>query len=449
MSLDEAVRPARERLAALWDHLGIRSAHVATQVPADIADFAAHHPDRLSGLVLCVPTRLDPAPFAAIADRVLMIAGSTGPTAGTTARAAERLPGATRVVLDGYEAQGWADAAADRPDIADTMIRFFDRIGPTGHAVASPGRIAEAGSHAGITWRMQGTGPALVLMPFFLAPSQWQPVLSWLASRFTVVTLGGPYLGGVAALEDRARAPSYQATFRTLIDFMAPALDSAFLEVGCGSGSLTRRLARQAGHGQRITAVDVNPFLLEEARALAGAEGVDGAIAFGPGNAEALPFPDESFDCVYSVTVLEECDADRAIAEMVRVARPGGRVGIIVRAIDMPQWWNLPAPETLRRKIDVPPQSVAAHGVADASLYRRMRQAGLQRLVCFPSLVTLDRPDGQIWRYREDHVLSQLSPDETTAWRALRDAARREELLFMAHPMHCAVGVKAGGSASG
>jgi ubiquinone/menaquinone biosynthesis C-methylase UbiE len=446
MSLDEAVRPTRERLLALWDHLGIGSAHVASQVPADIADFAAHHPERVGGVVLCVPTRLDPAPFAAIADRVLMIAGSSGPTAGTTARAAGRLPGGSRVVLDGYDAQGWADAAADRPDIADAMIAFFERLGTTGHAIAPPGRTADAGSHAGITWRMQGNGPALVLMPFFLAPSQWEPVLPRLASRFTVVTLGGPHLGGVAALEDRARAPSYQAMFRTLIELMAPASDSTFLEVGCGSGSLTRLLARQAGPGQRISAVDVNPFLLEEARALAGAEGMDAAIEFRRGNAEALPFPDQSFDCVYSVTVLEECDADRAIAEMVRVARPGGRVGVIVRAIDMPQWWNLPAPEALRQKIDVPPQSVAARGVADASLYRRMRQAGLQRLVCFPSLVTLDRPDGQIWRYREDHVLSQLSPDETTAWRALCDAARREELLFMAHPMHCAVGVKSGGS---
>jgi len=44
-----------------------------------------------------------------------------------------------------------------------------------------------------------------------------------LAQTFTVITLGGPHLGGVATLEDRARAPTYQAMFRTLIDLMAPA----------------------------------------------------------------------------------------------------------------------------------------------------------------------------------------------------------------------------------
>src|SRR5215472_14087979 len=61
-----------------------------------------------------------------------------------------------------------------------------------------------------------------------------------------------------------------------------------------------------------------------------------------------------------------------------------------------------------------------------------------------PSLVTLDRPGGPIWRNREDHVLSQLSPEELTVWHAARDRAEEEGLLFMAHPLHCAVGTKPG-----
>jgi len=55
--------------------------------------------------------------------------------------------------------------------------------------------------------------------------------------------------------------------------------------------------------------------------------------------------------------------------------------------------------------------------------------------------VTFDRPDGPIWRYREDHILSQLSPGETMIWRAATEAARRDGLLFMANPVHCVVGV--------
>jgi ubiquinone/menaquinone biosynthesis C-methylase UbiE len=435
--------PASARLAAVLDHLGIGRAHVATQVPADIAGLAAGHGDRLAGIVLCVPTRLDPAPFAAVASRVLMISGASGPTLGVTARAAGRLDGAERVVLDAYDAQGWADVAAERSDELHAAITtFLASVTARGGAATPPAKREGSGSHAGVDWRIAGSGPALVLLPFFLAPSQWEPILPRLARQFSVITLGGPHLGGVAALEDRANAPTYQAMFRTLIDVMAPIPGDPILDVGCGAGSLDRALVRRLGAAHRVTAVDVNGFLLREAEALAKAEGLDGAIAFRQASAEALPFDDASFACVFSVTVLEECDADRALAEMVRVTRPGGRIGVIVRAIDMPQWWHLDVPDAIRRKVDIPPQSVGARGVADASLYRRMRRAGLERLVCFPSLVTLDRPEGPIWRYREDHVLSILSAGEMPAWRAATESASHDKLLFMAHPMHCAVGVR-------
>ena len=432
-----------ERLAALWEHLGLGRAHVATQMPGDIAGLAESCPERLAGVVLCVPSRLDPAPFAAVADRVLMIAGEHGLTNEATGRAASRLSGAERFVLAGYDAPGWADVVADRTgEIADRMIGFLDRLAARGYRAEAPRPVAAEGSIEGISYRLEGSGPALILLPFFLAPSQWQPAVPRLAERFTVVTLGGRHLGGVAALEDRARAPTYRAMFRTLIDLMAPRPGDAILDVGCGSGALDRLLARRPGGANPIAAMDSNPFLLREAAALAEAEGLGAAIRFLPGNAEALPFADESFACAFSVTVLEECDADRAIAEMVRVVEPGGRVGVVVRSTDLPQWWSLEAPEAIRSRVETPPQSVGARGVADASLYRRMRAAGLRDLVCFPSLVTLDRPDGPIWRYREDHVLSQLSPDETRDWRTAREAAREKGLLFMAHPMHCAVGVK-------
>jgi ubiquinone/menaquinone biosynthesis C-methylase UbiE len=306
----------------------------------------------------------------------------------------------------------------------------------------TPRAPAIEGNHAGISYRIEGQGPALLLLPFFLAPSQWVPVIPQLARHFTVVTLGGRHLGGIAALEDRASMPTYRAMFRTLIDLIAPKPGEAILDIGCGAGSLDRLLAQRVGGVNPITAIDVNPFWLREAEALAAEDGVGSMIRFLPGNAEAVPFPDNSFDAVFSVTVLEECDADRAIAEMTRVVRPGGRIGIVVRAVDLPQWWNLDLPEPIRRKVTPPPQSVAAKGVADASLYRRMRQAGLEDLVSFPTLVTLDQPAGPIWRYREDHILSLLDPEELTIWRAARNKAKADGLLMMAHPLHAAVGRK-------
>jgi len=91
---------------------------------------------------------------------------------------------------------------------------------------------------------------------------------------------------------------------------------------------------------------------------------------------------------------------------MIRVARPGARIGIVVRAIDFAQWWNLELPAAISAIASIPPQSVGPGGVADASLYARMRHAGLVELRAFPTLITLDQPEAPIWRYREDDVLS-------------------------------------------
>jgi SAM-dependent methyltransferase len=439
----EADMSPTERLIELMDHLGLDTAFFGTPIPRDISGLAAEYPERLAGVVLCVPSRLDPAPFGGIADHVLMIAGERGPAAEATARAVLRLPEAERSVLTGYDAPGsWADAVADRTEaIAERMITFFGKLAETGGA-DTPTSVRTEGTCAGISYRIEGAGPALILLPFFLAPSQWDPAIPRLAAHFTVVTLGGPYLGGVASLEDRAQMPTYRAMFQTLIDVIAPRPGEAILEVGCGAGSLVRQLARSLGESNPITAADVNPFLLREAEQLAEEEGLADTIQFTKGDAEALPFDDCSFDCIYSVTVFEECDADQAIREAVRVLRPGGRLGLVVRALDMPQWWNLTLPEAILRKVEAPPHSVSPVGVADHSLYRRMRAAGLADLVCFPSLVTLDRPGGPIWRNREDHVLSQLSPEELSVWHTERDRVAAEGLLFMAHPLHCAVGTK-------
>jgi SAM-dependent methyltransferase len=431
-----------DRLVALMDHLGLGTAHFGTPIPRDISGMAAEHPERLAGIVLCVPSRLDPAPFADIADRVLMISGERGPAAEATARAGVRLPSAERSVLAGYDAPGsWSDAVAERTqEIADRIIAFLERYDADMPRATAP----KEGLQDGISYRIEGSGPGLILLPFFLAPSQWAPAIPLLTRHFTVVATGGRYLGGVASLEDRARMPSYRAMFRSLMDAIAPRPGDAILEIGCGAGSLVRLLAQRLGAANPITAADVNPFLLREAAQLAEADGLAGLIQFRPGNAEALPFEDNSYDCVYSVTVFEECDAGRAIAEAMRVVRPGGRVGLVVRALDMRQWWNLALPEAILHKVEAPPHSVATAGVADRSLYRRMRDAGFVDLVCFPSMVTLDRPGGPIWRNREDHIVSLLSPDELAMWQAERDRAEAEGLLFMAHPLHCAVGTKPG-----
>ena len=427
--------PLTDRLIAVLDHLGIGQAHIASQIPGDMAGLVATHPGRVGGIVCVTPIRLDPAPFAGVADRMMMVAGEYGATWEVTSRALARLPRAQRVMLEGYEAQGWADTAADCPgELVAAMTGFLAK-----HVADAP-KISGAGEHAGITYRIEGSGPALLLMPFFLAASQWAPVRPELAKQFTVITIGGRHVGGMAMLEDRAAAPSYRAMFRGLVDAMAPQPGELILDIGCGAGSLDRQLARMVSN--KIVGIDPNSFLQSEAATLAVSQGLGDRIEFRPGNAEALPFPDATFGCVFSVTVFEECDADKAIAEAVRVTKPGGRIAVVVRATDMPQWWNLDLPEAILHKVTPTPRSVAPAGVADTSLYRRMRRAGLTDLVSYPALVTLDRPDGPIWRYREDHVLSLLSAEELPVWHAAREKAAAGGTLLCSHPLHCCIGTK-------
>jgi ubiquinone/menaquinone biosynthesis C-methylase UbiE len=89
------------------------------------------------------------------------------------------------------------------------------------------------------------------------------------------------------------------------------------LEVGCGPGEAAERIARELG--ARVVAVDLSPRMVELARARA----VDARV----GDVQDLQFPDESFDCALAAWVLfHPADLERALSELARVLRPGGRL---------------------------------------------------------------------------------------------------------------------------
>jgi SAM-dependent methyltransferase len=151
-----------------------------------------------------------------------------------------------------------------------------------------------------------GSGPPLLLLPLLLAPSQWEPLAPALSEHYCTIALGGAFLGSVAVLEARGRG-IYLGMIRTLLDIARIRPGEVVLEVGCGSGVVMREIALRTN---RLLGLDMSPYLLREARALAERKGCADAIEFREGRAEALPFPDSSIDVALACTILEEGDAD-------------------------------------------------------------------------------------------------------------------------------------------
>lgn len=115
---------------------------------------------------------------------------------------------------------------------------------------------------------------------------------------------------------ERERHHGYHAMLDDIqLQILRPlATDRDVLEVGCGTGLLMQGLS---GTARRLAGVDLSPGMLRPARER-GFDVIEGS-------AEALPVADDSFDLVFSFKVLAHVpDIKRALAEMLRVLRPGG-----------------------------------------------------------------------------------------------------------------------------
>jgi ubiquinone/menaquinone biosynthesis C-methylase UbiE len=115
----------------------------------------------------------------------------------------------------------------------------------------------------------------------------------------------------------------YAVNWKILSQYVRPA--HRVLDVGCGPGSLSIRLARQC---REVCGVDVTPEMIRVAQEKLTDAAAN--VSFHEGDACALPFASGSFDTVMSVNALQTMDQpDAAIAEMRRVLRPGGELLLI------------------------------------------------------------------------------------------------------------------------
>jgi ubiquinone/menaquinone biosynthesis C-methylase UbiE len=146
-------------------------------------------------------------------------------------------------------------------------------------------------------------------------PDQPQPDLKVLKARQQAAWSSGDY--GLIG-----------TTLQIVGEELCEALDlragQTVLDVAAGNGNISLAAARR---WCEVTSTDYVPSLLERGRARAAADGL--AMEFRDADAEALPFADRSFDTVVSTFgVMFTPNQDRAAAELARVCKPGGKIGL-------------------------------------------------------------------------------------------------------------------------
>jgi SAM-dependent methyltransferase len=121
--------------------------------------------------------------------------------------------------------------------------------------------------------------------------------------------------------------PGGQDATRELLEMCRLEARSRVLDVGCGSGNTACFIAKD--YGSHIYGIDISEVMIAKARERAQRHGLIGRLEFRTADVFDLPFEDNCFDVVIFESVLTPIPGDKkqALEEIVRVTRPGGRVG--------------------------------------------------------------------------------------------------------------------------
>ncbi len=150
------------------------------------------------------------------------------------------------------------------------------------------------------------------------------------AHRATTTLVPDAYLLGSSAAELEhlvAQAEVYESEANELLDSVGLQPGAHAIDVGCGVLGILHLLALRVGRGGRVVGLDREPRILELARALAKQRGVAAELI--EGDATQIGLEAESFDFVHARTLLlNVADPEAALAEMIRLAKPGGVVAV-------------------------------------------------------------------------------------------------------------------------
>jgi SAM-dependent methyltransferase len=224
--------------------------------------------------------------------------------------------------------------------------------------------------------------------------------------------------GNIAAEYDRLRPPPAQDA----VEWLLPGRRQTLVDIGAGTGLLTRALAQYAEH---VIAVEPD----ERMRQVLHARSPGVEVVAGRG--EAIPVPDASADGVFASSAWHWMDPDLAIPEIARVLRDGGRFGLIwtSRARDI-SWlrrdeWFREIHDQHRdprsrgnagRRIDFPAGS--PFGNIETTTFRYIRPMTpadiVDMLTTYSEVITADRESVAVGRARAAAALAEQFPGQAT-----------------------------------
>lgn len=181
----------------------------------------------------------------------------------------------------------------------------------------------------------------------------------------------------IRTLELAREVQGVAATRDEIMDGLRMAEGHSVLDVGCGIGFDSLLFAERVGPSGRVVGVDLSEIMLAEATRRA--DGLGLPVSYAIGDASALDFPDDTFDSCRCERVLEYVpDVDRVLSEMIRVTRPGGRIGVFATdfasiVIDHPD------AETTDRIVRLIAGSIP-QGYVGRTVLRRFREHGLSEI---------------------------------------------------------------------
>lgn len=222
----------------------------------------------------------------------------------------------------------------------------------------------------------------------------------------------------VAAEYAKDRLGVFDAFAGRLLDLLQPSRGEVLLDVGCGAGLVALKSAAWVGDSGRVVGCDISPAMVSWAKRKAREQEVTNAT-FQQMDAEDLDFPENVFDTVTcAFSLFQFPNMDKALAEMRRVLKPGGRLGLSNWG---PGYFSPigALQRDLFREFDLKPLLTNPIVFSPDNLRKLLKEAGFRdiELIAEEEEVWVENP-AQVWAFNLDMgpfpvmLRRQLSPEQ-------------------------------------